>query len=151
MKNQHKCIQLSILNCLSLIVKVLILTTKRKRNCCWWRANIQSKFNNSPLVFDLVTNKYYFPPVKDPKTFGTLDYDALLNTMREYSINRVIKFRTNKELKTLHHICAQEWTQLLAILAKSVQNPQLADYLSKGNRSTFLYVEGATDWLYGYS
>ena len=30
----------------------------------------------------------------------------------------------------------------------SVQNPQLAGFLSTGNRSNFLYVEGSTTWLY---
>ena len=30
----------------------------------------------------------------------------------------------------------------------SVQNPQLAGFFLRGNRSNFLYVEGSTAWLY---
>ena len=33
------------------------------------------------------------------------------------------------ELTTLHHVCVLERTQLLTILAMSVQNHHLADYL----------------------
>ena len=55
---------------------------------------------------------------------------------------------TVQELNTLHTICELERTQLLTILAMSVQNPQLAGFLLTGNRSNFLYVEGSTAWLY---
>ena len=55
---------------------------------------------------------------------------------------------TVQELNTLHTICELERNQLLTILAMSVQNPQLAGFLSTGNRSNFLYVEGSTAWLY---
>ena len=36
-ENQHKCIQLSTVICLSLIVKVSTWVLKQKPNCCWWR------------------------------------------------------------------------------------------------------------------
>ena len=55
---------------------------------------------------------------------------------------------TVQELNTLHTICELERTQLLTILAMSVQNPQLAGFLLTGNRSNFLYVEDSTTWLY---
>ena len=55
---------------------------------------------------------------------------------------------TVQELNTLHTICEHERTQLLTILAMSVENPQLAGFLLTGNRSNFLYVEGSTAWLY---
>ena len=51
-----------------------------------------------------------------------------------------------QELDTLHYICELERTQLLTILAMSVQNQQLAGFLLTGNRSNFLYVEGSTAW-----
>ena len=43
---------------------------------------------------------------------------------------------------TLLHLCELERTQLLTIFAMSVQNPQLAGYLSILNPSKFAYVEG---------
>ena len=55
---------------------------------------------------------------------------------------------TVQELNTLHAVCELERTQLLTILAMSVENPQLAGFLLTGNCSNFLYVEGSTPWLY---
>ena len=55
---------------------------------------------------------------------------------------------TVQELNTLHAVCELERTQLLTILAMSVENPQLAGFLLTGNCSNFLYVEGSTAWLY---
>ena len=57
---------------------------------------------------------------------------------------------SNQELNILNHICELEQTQLLTILAMSVQNPQLAGYLLTGNRSNFFYAEGSTARLYEY-
>ena len=53
-----------------------------------------------------------------------------------------------QELNTPHTVCELEGTQLLTILAMSVKNPQLAGFLLTGIRSSFLYVEGSTAWLY---
>ena len=53
-----------------------------------------------------------------------------------------------QELNTIHTICKLERSQLLAILAMSVKNPQLAYFLLTGSHSNFLYVEGSTAWLY---
>ena len=58
---------------------------------------------------------------------------------------------TVRELKTLHTICELKRNQLLTIVAKLVQSPQLAGYLLKGNRSKFLYVKGSTTWLYTFA
>ena len=55
---------------------------------------------------------------------------------------------TVQELNTLHTVCELERIQFLTKLAMSVQNPQLAGFLSTGNRSTFFYVEGSTALLY---
>ena len=51
-------------------------------------------------------------------------------------------------LKTLHHICELEQTQLPIISAKSFRIPRLAGCLLIENRSNFRYVEGSTAWLY---
>ena len=48
---------------------------------------------------------------------------------------------TVQELKTLHTVCELERTQLLTILAMSVENPQLAGFLLTGNRSTFYMLK----------
>ena len=55
---------------------------------------------------------------------------------------------TVQELNTFQTVCELERNQLLTILTKSVQNPRLVSFLSTGNRSNFLYVEGSTAWLY---
>ena len=52
------------------------------------------------------------------------------------------------ELNTLHTVCEVERTQLLTILAMSVENQQLAGFLLTQNCCNFLYVEGSTAWLY---
>ena len=80
--------------------------------------------------------------------FATIDYDAHINTKIDYTINHVLRSMTVQELNTLHTVCELERNQLLTILAMSVQNPQLAGFLLPGNRSSFLYVEGSTAWLY---
>ena len=51
-------------------------------------------------------------------------------------------------MNTLHRICELERTQLLTILAMSVQNPQLAGYFLAENRRNFLRVEGSTACLF---
>ena len=53
-----------------------------------------------------------------------------------------------QELKTLHHICESERIQLLSILATSEQNSRIDGYMLTPNRSTFLYLEVSTAWLY---
>ena len=55
---------------------------------------------------------------------------------------------TVQKLITLHTVCELERTQLLKILAMSVNSPQLAGFPLTGNCSNFLYVEGSTAWLY---
>ena len=45
-----------------------------------------------------------------------------------------------RELNTIHHICELERTQLLTLIAESVQNPQIAAYLLTGDGSKFFYV-----------
>ena len=55
---------------------------------------------------------------------------------------------TVQELNTLHTICELERNQLLTIFTMSEQNPQLAGFRLTGYRSSFLYVEGSTAWLY---
>ena len=55
---------------------------------------------------------------------------------------------TVQELNTLRTVCELERNQLLTIIARLAQNPQLAGFLLTGNRSNLLYVEGSTAWLY---
>ena len=92
---------------------------------------------SSPLVFDSVKNKYNFPPVVASNSFGTLDYDVQIKTKIDFSVNHVFISMSIPELNTIHHICELEPTQLLTIIAMSVENPQLAAYLLTGNRSKF--------------
>ena len=98
----------------------------------------------SPLFFESVNNKDYFPLLIDSNSFATVNCDARLNTKAEYSINYASKFKTIPELNTLHHICEPERRYLLTKLAMSVQNPHIAGYLSTGNRSIDRCTEGCT-------
>ena len=67
----------------------------------------------------------------------------------DYTINHVFRSLTVQELiNTLLTICELGRNQLLTILAMSVQNPQLTEFLLTGNGGTFLYIEESTAWLY---
>ena len=70
---------------------------------------------SSPLVFDSVNKKYYFLPVNDSSSFGTVDYDAQMKTKTNYSNDEVFKFFTMQQLNTLHYICDSEKKQSLTI------------------------------------
>ena len=106
------------------------------------------EYISGKIVLDTSNNKFIFPALNVSNNFATIDYDAHINTKIDYTINHVFRSMTVQELITLHTICELERNQLLTILAMSVQNPQLAGFLLTGNRSTFLYVEGSTAWLY---
>ena len=75
--------------------------------------------------------------MNDSNRFGTIDYDACLNTKVDYRINLVFKPMTIQELNALHHICELRTAQLVTILAMSVQNPEIAVKLRTGNALTF--------------
>ena len=103
---------------------------------------------SGPIQFDTSNQKYILPALNVSNNFATLDYDAPINTKIDFTINHVFKSLTVQELNNPNTVCKLERTQLLTILAMSVKNPQLAGFLSTGNRSIFLYVEGSTAWLY---
>ena len=89
-------------------------------------------FNQTVKVFIcslwLCKSKYYFPPLNDPNSFGTPDYDANIFPEINYSIEHVFISMSTQEPNKLHHICELERTQLLTFSARSVQNTQLGDY-----------------------
>ena len=109
--------------------------------------SIINEYISGKLVINHSNNKYVFPALNVSNNFATIDYDAHINTKIDNTINHVFRSMTVQELNTLHTVCELERSQLLTILAMSVQNPQLAGFLSTGNRSIFLYVEGSTAWL----
>ena len=113
--------------------------------------NLQSIINeyiSGKIVLDNSNNKLIFPALNVSNNFSTIAYDAHINTKIDYTINHVFRSMTVKELNTLDTVCELERNQLLTILARSVQSPQLAGFLLTGNRSNFLYVDGSTAWLY---
>ena len=81
------------------------------------------------IQFDDSNNKYIIPALNISNNFATIDYDAHINTKIVFTMNHVFKSMTVQELNTLHTVCELERTQLLTILAMSVKNPQLADFL----------------------
>ena len=99
---------------------------------------------NGKIQFDYSKNIYIFPALNISNNFATIDYDAHNNTKIDFTIIHVFKSMTVQELNTLHTVCELKRTQLLTILAMSVENPQLAGFLLTGNRSNFLFVEGST-------
>ena len=101
---------------------------------------------SSPLFFAPVKNSYHFPPLNDTISFGTVVYDAHIESKIVYSINHVFKSLPKKERNAMNHICALERQQLLTILAMSVQKPHFAGYLLIGNLSTSLY-RSSSAWL----
>ena len=110
--------------------------------------SIINEYISGKIVLDDSKNKFIFPALNVSNNFATIDYDAHINTIIDYTINHVFRSMTVQELNTLHIVCDLERNQLLTILAMSVQNPQLVGFLSTGNRSNFLYVEGSTAWRY---
>ena len=103
---------------------------------------------SSPVVFDSVNYKYSFPSLNDLENFSTADYDAHIKTKIEFRMHQVFISMRIHERNTLNRTCELERTQLLTVLAMSVQNAKFAGYLLTGNRSNFLYVEVSTAWLY---
>ena len=97
-------------------------------------------------VLDTSNNKFIIPALNVSNNFATIDYDAHINTKTDYTITHVFRSMTVQEPNVLHTICELERNQLLTIIAMSVQNPQLADFLLIRNRSNFLYVESSTAW-----
>ena len=112
--------------------------------------SMNNEYNSGKIVLDNSNNKFIFPATNVSNIFATIDYDDHTKTKIDYTINHVFRSMTVQELNTLHTVFELERNQLLTILAMSVRNPQLAGFLLTGNRSTFLYVEGSTAWLYDY-
>ena len=106
--------------------------------------SMTDEYTSGKMVLDTSSNKFIFPVLNVSNNFATIDYDAHINTKIDYTINHVFRSMTVQEPNTLHTLCELERNQFLAILAMSVQNPQLADFLLTENRSNFLYVEGST-------
>ena len=100
------------------------------------------------LVLDNSNNQFIFPALNVSNNFATIDDDAHINTKIDYNMKHVFRSMTVQGINTLLTVCELERNQLLTILAMSVQNPQLAEFLLTGNRSNFLYLEGSTAWLY---
>ena len=109
--------------------------------------NPQTIINNhisGKVVLD-DSNNFIFPALNVSNNFATIEFEALINTKIDYTVNHVFPSMTVQELNTLHTVCELERKQLLTKLAMSVQNPQLAGFLLTGNRSNFIYIEGCLD------
>ena len=96
------------------------------------------------IVLDSFKNKLIFPALNISNNFATIDYDAHINKKIDYTTNHAFRSMTVQELNTLQSACELERNQLLTIPAMSVQNTQLAAFLSTRNCSNFLYVEIST-------
>ena len=103
-----------------------------------------NEYFSGTIVLNNSNNNYVFPALNVSNNFATIDYDAHINTKTDYTINHVFRSMTVQELNIFHTVWELERNQRLTILAKSVQNPEIAGFLLTGNRSNFLYVEGST-------
>ena len=109
--------------------------------------SVLNEYFSGKIVLVPTTKHYVFPALSVSNKFATIDYDAHINTKRDYHINYIFWSMTAQTFYDLHTICEFERSQLLTILAMSVQNPQLDGFLLIGNRSKLLHVEGSTAWL----
>ena len=107
-----------------------------------------NEYFSDTIVLNNSNNNYVFPALNVSNNFATIDYDAHINTKTDYTINHVFRSMTVQELNIFHTVWELERNQRLTILAKSVQNPEIAGFLLTGNRSNFLYVEGSAAWFY---
>ena len=118
------------------------------------KPNPQSMMNeciSGKIVLGPTTQNFVFPALKVSNKLATIDYDAQINTIIDYTINHVFRSMTVQELDTPRTFCELERNKLLTIFAMSVQNPQPGGFLLTGNRSSFLYVEGSTACLHDCS
>ena len=65
-------------------------------------------------------------------------------------MNHADRCLTVQQMTTVSQPCEPERTQLLGILAMSVQNPQLDGYFLTVNICNFVYIEGSTAWFYDH-
>ena len=110
--------------------------------------SVINEYISGKLVLDPHKKQNVFPALNLSNNFATIDFDAHINTKIDYTINHVFRSMTVQELNALNTICELERNQLLKLLALSVQNPTLAGFILRGNRSSILYVEGSTAWFY---
>ena len=59
----------------------------------------------------------------------------------DYTIRRFFQEMSLSELKTLHHLCELERTQILQSFALAVLKIPYAGYIFSGNRSSFVEYE----------
>ena len=104
---------------------------------------------SSPLFFDSVEMKFYFPLLIDSIIFGIVDYEAHIYTKIDSSIDHVLKILTRQGLIALHHSCESERPHLLIRVAMSNVCPKsfFCWLPSTGSRKNFLYVQVSTAWL----
>ena len=126
---------------MSPFVKDLISTLETKKHLLFddEPSSTQNSIS-SPSVSESVKNRYCSTPLSDSNSFGTVHFEAHINTVIDKSINHVLDFVTTQGLNTLHQICELERTQLLTMLAKTVQNLQLVGDFVLGLSNDFLYV-----------
>ena len=84
------------------------------------------RLSSQLTTINLFHNQNYliFLALNSSNSFETIDYEAHCNTKIDYSNNHVFKTMSVAELNTLHTLCQVERTQLLTILAMSVENPK---------------------------
>ena len=71
-------------------------------------SSVNQQVMSLSLVFDSVKKNFFFRSLNDSISFGTVDYDAHINTTVDYFINHVFYAMTIQKLTTLFHIRPQQ-------------------------------------------
>ena len=84
----------------------------------------------------------------DPDNYLNIDYEMHLRTKIESLFFQSSRLLQETEIQLLQNQCEKERTQILTILMLAPENPRLAGYMLRGNRSMFLETDGSVAWLY---
>ena len=66
--------------------------------------SMNDEYISGKIVLDTSNNQFVFPALNLSNNFATIDYDAQINTKKDYPINHVFRSMTVQELNTLHTI-----------------------------------------------
>ena len=98
----------------------------------------ENKDDTELQEFSLMNNTY----------FCAINRDKHLDMKLDYTKSRIFQEMSFSELKTLHHLCELERTQILKSLASAVLKIPYAGYLLSGKRSSSFNFEAKIFWYY---
>ena len=85
---------------------------------------------------------------ENPDSYLNMHFEMHLGTKIDYLLFQSSRPLQTTEKQLLQNQYEQECTQILTNIMLALENPRLAGYLLKGNRSMFLETDGSLAWLY---